>query len=494
LATVAFMLFTTHHGFPFFYHPDEVSKIDQILKHERNWKHPQLLLTASEIGVLLARPGESKQAVVEVGRTASALFGAAAVAALTWLGFYQRGMLGGLAGGTVSLLAVPLLIAAHYMKEDAALIMGLAVFLVAAWRYRHWPSAGTQIALGMACALAVAGKYPGGLTLVMVAPLLWGRPVRETAEPRMARVGRFLVAFAITSLILNYTVFQYWDTVFKGVGYELKHLVTDHHGLKTEGTLQLYGRVLLREITPLMRGLLIVHLLYMAGTFRRRTAVEWIVTTLPFGYGLLLCGFPIANERYFMPVVVMLSYLAGLGVVDLAELLVPCRMPGGAWLRGAVILAGLAGVAVSVWPRYEACLNEFASDPRRELAVWVAANLPRDAVIAQDTAVYVQGADGLRGGDVWPSPRRVKQSRWVADLGTVDELRRQGVTHVAVAGSFYARFFDAGVAPSARGRADYLRRRGFYQELFETGEPIWRRAGGMSDVLTPELRLYALPR
>lgn len=492
LATVALIFFTTHNSFPFFYHPDEGTKIDQILEHERDWKHPQLLLTASEIGVLLTRPGESKQAVVEVGRTASALFGAAAVAALTWLGFYQRGVLGGLAGGTMSLLTVPLLIATHYMKEDAALMMGLAAFLVAAWRYGHRPSAGNQIFLGIACALAVSGKYAGGITLVIVAPLLWVTPVRETAEPRIARVRRFLVTFVLTCLVLNYAVFQYWDTVFQGVAYELKHIVTDHHGLKTSGTLEVYGHLLLREITPLMWGLVIGHLLYMAGTFRRRTVAEWIVTAFPFGYGLLLCCFPITNERYLMPVVVTLSYLAGLGVIDSAKIVIPSRVPGGAWLRGAVILAGLAGVAVSVWPRYEACLNEFASDPRRELAALVVANVPHDAVIAQDAAVHLQRAGGLRDGDVSPAARRVKESRWVADLGPLDELRRQGVTHVAVIGSFYGRFFDNARVPSARGQDDYLRRRRFYQELFETGEQIWRRPAGMIEVLTPELRLYAL--
>ncbi len=68
LFCAALWLYTRHNSFPFYYHPDEPGKVAQIQKGTRNFHHPQLLLTATDLTKQLARRDLDCQAVVEMGR------------------------------------------------------------------------------------------------------------------------------------------------------------------------------------------------------------------------------------------------------------------------------------------------------------------------------------------------------------------------------------------------------------------------------------------
>ena len=134
LAVLAMALFagclaldTRHNGFPYFYHPDESAKVDQVLTGEWNFHHPMLLLSATTVAVETRGVARSDQQVVEAGRWISAAFVAGAVVALALLAFAWRGWTASLAAGGALLLHHQLFELAHYMKEDSALLFGMAL-------------------------------------------------------------------------------------------------------------------------------------------------------------------------------------------------------------------------------------------------------------------------------------------------------------------------------------------------------------------------------
>ena len=154
------ILFTRDNVFSFSYHPDEDGKTFQIIQRERNFHHPLLLLNATDLAVHLARVPLTSQAVAVAGRWVSAAFAAGAAAALAVVGFYRGGWIAAWAVGLLVATHGKLYEAAHYFKEDTALVFGLAIFLLAAEMFSRTPTIRTLRFLAIGSALAASGKAP----------------------------------------------------------------------------------------------------------------------------------------------------------------------------------------------------------------------------------------------------------------------------------------------------------------------------------------------
>src|SRR6187200_2694051 len=115
-------LFTRNNRFSYDYHPDEDGKTHQIIERERNYHHPLLLLNATDLAVHLTGTAKTNQRVVIAGRWVSAAFAAAAVATLGLVVFYRAGWLAAWAAGLLVATHDKLYEAAHYLKEDTALM------------------------------------------------------------------------------------------------------------------------------------------------------------------------------------------------------------------------------------------------------------------------------------------------------------------------------------------------------------------------------------
>jgi hypothetical protein len=119
--------------------------------------------------------------------------------------------------------------------------------------------------------------------------------------------------------------------------------------------------------------------------------------------------------------------------------------------------------------------------------------LPPTAVIAKDSRVALpdptKKRDVARLGTI---PQKVLGERFAADLGTVEELRARGVTHVAVSESDYGRFFLNGLRPQAGEKVDFDRRKTFYESLLRDEELIYERDRGTVIYLHPGIRVYRL--
>ncbi len=475
---------TRHNDFAYFYHPDESAKVDQVITGQWNFHHPMLLLSATKaagagLGVKL-----EDQSVVAAGRWVSAACVAAAVMAFSLIAWAWRGWTATFATGLALLLHHQLFELAHYMKEDSALLMGIAWSFLAAFLFWKNPQAWRAALLGAAVGLAISGKYVGVCMLAVALPVLWFAPGGK--GPRAAWFGAALV---VVLVVVNLPLLLNLDAFEKSFDREMGMVIQGHSELRRSVPHTQYWNVFRDNSTPVVWGLLLV---FLAARWRERRTLslpEWLVLAFPFAFALMLSFSPKSNDRYFLPATAGFTLLAALGAVDLARLLAR-RMP----LRWALTATTLALVATQVpgWLRYDAA---FQSDDHAALLAWIKAELPPDAVISKDSRVKLPDPKEPRDLRRFaPMPQRILAARFAADNGSISEQRAKGVTHVAISESDYGRFFLRGLSPRPGEEEKSSRRKAFYEELLrDGGDPLFRRDRGVVLYLHPGLRVYRMP-
>jgi hypothetical protein len=71
-------------------------------------------------------------------------------------------------------------------------------------------------------------------------------------------------------------------------------------------------------------------------------------------------------------------------------------------------------------------------------------------------------------------------------------LLKRGVTHVAISESDYGRFFLKGLKPQESGKADFQRRKAFYEQLRRDEKLVFDRDRGTVIYLHPGIQVYRL--
>lgn len=479
LFAVCLGLFTRGNRFPFFYHPDEPDKVEQILHGHWNFHHPLLMLGSVKTAVRLFSVPADEQSVVETGRWISAGFAALGVLALARLAWLYRGWPGFACAGAALALHHQIFELAHYMKEDTALFFGVALSLLALAIFWRRPSAISAGFLGVACALALCGKYIGAVMLLAAIPVLWRAPGRRAAHAVIFSVLFLLIAAAVNfPLLANPAIFQH------SFGREMSLVAAGQNpaaGAPRNGG-SAYFRAFLDNTTPATWLCLLAHL---ARQWRRRASLslpDWLLTVFPFAYALLLSISPKTNDRYFLPATAMFTWLAALGALDIA----------GLWPRipAAVCVALLAaGQLPSLW-QYD---RAFRTDDRRELRAWLDANLTGGALLAQDYRSVKLPLPGKNSSVNHQPPlaqRVLPEEKLAGELGTLEDLKQRGVTHVIVSQNDYGRYFR--LRAGRQTGAEFLHAKGFYEALFASGPPLWERPRGPVIYLHPGLRVYRI--
>src|SRR5689334_20501493 len=105
---------TRSNQFPYFYHPDESVKVEQVRTGNWNFHHPMLLLAATRAAVSLTAAPAQEQRIAETGRWVSAAFVGLAVVAFSLLAFAWRGWAAAIATGLALLLHHQFFELAHY--------------------------------------------------------------------------------------------------------------------------------------------------------------------------------------------------------------------------------------------------------------------------------------------------------------------------------------------------------------------------------------------
>jgi hypothetical protein len=478
-------LHTRHNDFPWYYHPDEPGKVEQVTgARPWNFHHPMLLLTTTKLAVTL-RGTSDPQKVVETGRAISALFTALAIVALSLLAFRWRGWPAAIAAGLSLLLHHQLYELSHYMKEDPALLLGVAVTFLAAHVYARAPSLGAALLLGVGCGLSVSGKYLGVVSLLVAVPVL----LRSRREGAFTAAG---VAFAGVFLLVNLPLLQDWETFSKSFARETK-LVIEGQGQVTQRVPHTrYWSIFLANTTPVTWLLLLIVLWTCVRRSRSWTLIEWLMVAFPFAYALGLSFSPKENDRYFLPATALFTMVAACGAVELAEFV--------RQRRGQLALEIGAGAALVLsqlpsWTDDRAGLlryhEAFQRDDTAELVRWLRENVPPPAIIAADEKVRLPTT--LRHGNGPGAallPNIILRKDYVADLGTLEELRAKGVTHIVTTPSTYQRFERAGFSPSPAAAPDFERRKLFYSLLRRDHEPLRSWPRGTVIYLHPGFEVY----
>ncbi len=490
LFAVALTVFTRHNDFAYYYHPDEPGKVEQVLSGQWNFHHPLLLLGTTRAVLQLGGVEMREQPAVEAGRWVSAGFMALAVVALSLLGYAWRGWPAALAAGGALVLQHQLYELAHYLKEDSALLAGLALaflLLPVCWSR---PTLPRVAALGVACGLAISGKYLGAVSLGLALPILWC----VSPERRGARLRTFGGALLLTFVLINFSAFLQLGLFGDSFEREVKLVVKGQAGLTRRVPHAQYWNIFIDNTTPVVWPLLLVFLHARWRQRRDLTLPEWLLISFPFAFALALSFSPKSNDRYFLPATALFMVLAALGTMDFARL-----FPSGPqqrWALAGAIAALLAGQIPS-FLRYE---RAFQHDDTAELIDWLNKEVPATAVLAKDSRIQLPDPLRKKHADrLGVVPQRVVQRsatgktlRFAADLGTLDDLRQQGITHVLVSESDYGRFFLPGLRPQKAEKADFERRKGFYEQLIRDEVPIFERPRTTVIYLHPGIRVYRI--
>jgi len=475
---------TRHNQFPYFYHPDEAVKVEQVRTGNWNYHHPMLLLTVTKVVVDMGGVPSQEQPVVEAGRWVSATFTALAVVALSLLAYAWRGWAAAIAAGLTLLLHHQFFELAHYLKEDTALVFGVALTFLAAFLFAQKASVPRAAMLGGAVACAISGKYIGLSVLAVVVPVLWHLP----REGRALRVGVFAVTLGAVLLLINLPMIMNPAAFAHSFDREMQLVVHGQQGTTRRVPHALYLNIFRDNTTPVIWVLLLVFVVQRWNERRALNRVEWLLIAFPFVYTLALSFSPKSNDRYFLPATALFTLFAAIGALDAGQLLrrwVPAR-----WATLGVIIV-LVAAQVPSWLRYE---TAFQHDDNREFLDWVKAQLPANAVIVKDSRVLLPDPENARDATRFePMPQTIIARRYAADLGSIEELRKQGITHVAISESDYGGFLLSGVRPKKGEAADFERRKAFYTELRRDGNLLFERERGTVLYLHPGIRLYAMP-
>jgi hypothetical protein len=475
-----FALYTRHNDFPAHYHPDEPGKVRQIREQTFNFNHPLLLLqTARALG---ARPGDPQPAIVQAGRTSSALFCAAAAASIALLAASLAGLPTGILAGAFVLSNRQFYELAHYMKEDPGLAFGVALSALLFVRAWDRPSAVAFLALGAACGIAISAKYIGALTLAL--PLACA-----ARHPRRGVHAAICLAGVVAVIVLlNWPAIVEAPAFLSGLGREMDFAVRGHKGLTRSVPHGVYGAVFREATNPAIWILLALCGWRLLGSFRsgmwRRCLPDLCVVAFVLLYVVILSFSPKTHHRYFLPLTGLLLALAATEAGRLLAAGGLQRALGATLALAALIFGCLATLHMD---------RAFANDARAQLVAFVLATLPQDASIAQDKRVGlpIEGDPRFEGAGS-PLPQTILGKLFAADVGSIEDLRSRGIHYVAVSEGDYGRFFLNTHSPREEDAWEYERRKAFYSTLFEQGRLLWECPAGPLPYLQPSIQLYSI--
>jgi hypothetical protein len=167
------------------------------------------------------------------------------------------------------------------------------------------------------------------------------------------------------------------------------------------------------------------------------------------------------------------------------------------WVYGicavALIVVQITGWTTTKpgWSQYDAA---FIRDDISALISWMKTELPHNAVVYADSRTGL--ADPTKKKNAFRArtvPQKLVISKLAADKGTLDEIREEGGTHVAVSESSYGRFFRKDLRSKDLSQKNFLKAKAFYEELLRNGELLFERDRGTVIYLHPGIRVYRLP-
>jgi hypothetical protein len=470
LLALLFWAYTRNNNFPFYYHTDEPGKVSQIIDGTRNYRHPLLLIDATDAAVGALQIEKTPQSIVHVGRCISALAAALAIAGVVLLTRRHAEWTFALLAGAIAGSHPFLFEAAHYMKEDCVLLAGLIWSLYALDCFCDSDSKMSILLCGLAAGVAASGKYLGVVALLLAIGVVvykgggWKRAA--------GYVGLLCAIFIATFLAINFRAIVHFSDAINGIGAEFHRINRDRSSALFASNY--FSRLVVHTGPVLVLG----ALTYLATFFRKRKkTIEWALVIFALVYVTALCFTPLAKDRYLIPIVMLFAIFAVLGIRSFFFTQRFPRLPP----FGAAVVACVVLIACQL-PLTFLEAREFQRDVRTEMVQWIRDHLPADAVIAHDPHAWPGENPFHPRGPV--THRQIAPVLFSAELQNIDNMKRLGITHVVVAGHLYR-----GVVGEDHQAPDNA----FYKDVETNGVALWRVPPGRILYLSPGLTVYALP-
>jgi len=383
------------------------------------------MLNTAQTAFALSGMKPEPQKIVWLGRMMSALFSTLTVLTFSYAGFLAAGRVASVLCA-LFLLASPLLMeVSHYFKEDPAMMMGIGLSFLAIALYQRRPSARNLLLLATGAALACSGKHLGAIIL----PFCVYNILKEGGSDAKRNLALFLaVTLGLYGLINYQATVHFWSFV----GRINREVVAIKDGGQMRPVHPPSVFLPLGKYIGVIRGNLPLPLFWFLGfgiysLIKRRLGKTPLGQVLIFGaiIFLMLSGVPKTAARYVLPVVCALYFASAVGAAWVFA------KPGWVWkiVGFALPLVVALGLEAS---RCQSNYNSFKYDNRLEMAQWIAMNLPKDALIAQE-------ANGLLASlseSLSDSPYKVPQKLYEIGEGiqdrSLDSLRSSGVQYIAV--------------------------------------------------------------
>jgi hypothetical protein len=328
--------------------------------------------------------------------------------------------------------------------------------------------------------VAASGKYIG---LVMLGFAIATLIRRDDSLGTKKKCFGFIGAFVIVAAVINYPAVTALPDLAGGFGGEIARL-NSRSGTDIE-----FGRFgWLERLLDIPLFLLLLYLFQVA-RLRHLARPDLLLTMFPFVLGLILSFSSKQSGRHMLPALVLIAFVASMAAIGLAKELSARRVELGSAIVTTFLLSAFAYEAFATL-RFD---DGFRGDYRRELVDWININVPLRGAVAVEHRVGIPNEHSRRFCEL-PSPLRqqVRGARFAADLGSLDELRGAGITHVATTDSQPKVFLKEEVSAAQRDDATFRRRREFYLRLLKEGRLVWSRETGNVGVLNPGLRLYEI--
>ena len=480
LCAALLWFYTAHNSYPFFYHTDEPGKVRQVIDGTRNFHHPLLLITATDLAARSLRVEQTDQNVVAIGRWFSAICAVLALLGVAMLVARRAGLLAAVAAGLLAGLHPVIFQSAHEMKEDCALLVGIIWAFCALDSFCARERISALVWTGIGCGVAVSGKYIGLLMLMTAAAVIAIQSRGKAGTIALKWLTLLIAVAVITFALINFQALLQPGTAFAAAGSEFEHMrhLGQAHLFQTDYLPKLVRRAGIPTLiaVALCVGMLIVR--------RRRATTEWTMLGFSAAWLLVLSFTPLSKDRYLLPVLTLFCALAVIAVRWVLEWIgerAP-RLP-----QLSTLLLCCAGLAAVYLPKTLELQREFAIDSRKEMIAWIRQNLPADAVIAHESRIWPpRGATGVNGDFSIPQ-RRIEAQRFASEFQSIENLRTLGATHVVVLGKFYRDLLEGAEVVPVRADPE------FYRALDQHAQLVGHAERGQDLYIHPGLSLYELP-
>jgi hypothetical protein len=395
------------------------------------------------------------------------------------------------------------------MKEDSALICGVGMVVFASvlfWarpslRWRIW----TLPLLGAAAAIAPSGKYVGIVSLACALPALLLAPPFSWWRTLIVRPLVFAAMFVLVLALINHRALDCWDGFKMGLTQETDHALTGHNDLtmtKPNG----FALSSAWHQVPLhiwVLSVLLIPATWIAcrriglGAWSQRHGWQAIVLFFAIAWAVTLSQNTIPFNRYALPIVCLVYFLAALGAAATMQLLaVKSRAAAAGWIVAIVALTALLQLPV--------CLDfnhQYADDSRQHLKDWLNEHAVRGAMVAGDRYAQLYSPPDPRIPNARPLRMRTIMIDQVSKpwftfgaVSLIDDLRRAGVRYVAISEPSYERYLTPYTHGTRDGASDFERRRKFYATLIHDWTPVWESEQKYPNgsFVNPKIRVYDL--